>query len=79
LVSIFIDLFFVMSELALVNSHQSADMAPHSLLLSRERLRFALITLGSEGQAFIDCHFCHERYIFNRDELETLLEEISDA
>ncbi len=52
---------------------------------SRERSRFALITLGSEevqeildneGQAVIDCHFCHERYIFSREELEELLDEL---
>jgi len=55
---------------------------------SRERSRFALITLGSEevqeildseGQAVIDCHFCHERYIFSREELEELLEELAGA
>lgn len=54
---------------------------------SRERSRFALITLGfeevqeildKEGQAVIDCHFCHERYIFEREELEELLDELDD-
>jgi molecular chaperone Hsp33 len=53
---------------------------------SRERSRFALITLGSEeveeildkeGQAVIDCHFCHERYVFDREELEELLRELN--
>ena len=52
---------------------------------SRDRSRFALITLGSdevqeilanEGQAVIDCHFCHERYIFSGEELEELLDEL---
>jgi len=55
---------------------------------SRERSRFALITLGSEdvqeilnseGEAVIDCHFCHERYIFNREELQELLSELADG
>lgn len=54
---------------------------------SRERSRFALITLGSEevqeildneGQAVIDCHFCHERYTFDRVELEELLNELAN-
>ena len=53
---------------------------------SRERSRFALITLGSEevqeilyreGEAVIDCHFCHERYIFSREELQDLLAEMA--
>ncbi len=55
---------------------------------SRERSRFALITLGSEevqeildkeGQAVIDCHFCHERYIFTRADLEELLAELDNV
>lgn len=32
--------------------------------------------LNTEGQAIVDCHFCHERYIFNENELESLLTEI---
>jgi molecular chaperone Hsp33 len=53
---------------------------------SRERSRFALITLGSEevqeildseGEAVIDCHFCHDRYIFGREELQELLTELA--
>lgn len=53
---------------------------------SRERSRFALITLGSdevreildnEGKAVIDCHFCHERYVFDQAELEELLDEMA--
>ena len=55
---------------------------------SRERSRFALITLGSEevqeildseGEAVIDCHFCHERYVFSREELQELLAELAAA
>ena len=34
--------------------------------------RLALI---AEGEAVVDCHFCHARYTFTRDELETLHEE----
>lgn len=50
---------------------------------SRARSEQALIALGraeiemlleSEGQAVVDCHFCHERYVFSGEELEMLLE-----
>ncbi len=42
----------------------------------------ALLMLGSEdleqliieGQAVVDCHFCHQRYIFSAEALETILE-----
>lgn len=53
---------------------------------SRERSQKALITLGvveieqilqNEGQAVIDCHFCHERYIFTGPELEDLIAALS--
>lgn len=53
---------------------------------SRERSLKALIILGreevasileKEGEAVVDCHFCHERYVFGRDELEALLTEQS--
>jgi len=49
---------------------------------SRERSQQALISLGreevesileTEGEAVVDCHFCHERYVFDRAELEALL------
>ncbi len=52
---------------------------------SRERSRFALYTLGveelnnilkTEGQAMIDCHFCHKQYIFEREELETIRDAV---
>ncbi len=53
---------------------------------SRDRSEKALISLGredlanllaTEGQAVVDCHFCHERYVFEREELELILEEIA--
>jgi molecular chaperone Hsp33 len=52
---------------------------------SRERSAQAIKLLGraeiesliAEGEAVVDCHFCHERYIFERGELETLLEAIA--
>lgn len=34
-----------------------------------------LQTLIEEGQAVVDCHFCHERYLFSREELEALWAE----
>ena len=53
---------------------------------SRARSEKALLSLGraeielllEEGEAVIDCHFCHERYVFDRDDLEILLGEMSD-
>lgn len=54
---------------------------------SWERTRAALATLGveelesllaTEGQAVVDCHFCHEQYVFGREELEALIEELSE-
>lgn len=52
---------------------------------SRERSEKALIMLGqdeleylleNEGQAVVDCHFCHEQYIFTQDDLEGLIAEL---
>jgi molecular chaperone Hsp33 len=53
---------------------------------SRERSEKALLSLGraelesllAEGEAIIDCHFCHERYLFDRDDLEILLNEMAE-
>ncbi len=50
---------------------------------SRDRSRQALKVLSAddllalivEGEAVIDCHFCHERYIFSREELGEILDE----
>jgi molecular chaperone Hsp33 len=53
---------------------------------SRERTRRALMMLGREGladmlvtdgEAVVDCQYCRERYVFGREELETLIEELS--
>lgn len=50
---------------------------------SYERTQQALLMLGrdeiasileTEGQAVIDCHFCHEQYVVDRERLELLLE-----
>ena len=50
---------------------------------SRSRSEQALISLGTaeiqnlidtEGEAVVDCHFCHEQYVFSREELTILLE-----
>lgn len=38
-------------------------------LLDREDL----LTLIAEGEAVIDCHFCHERYVFDRSVVEEVL------
>jgi len=51
---------------------------------SRERIEGALISLGEEelsklieeqGKAELTCHFCDKKYHFNKEELQTLLEE----
>ncbi len=34
-----------------------------------------LLALIVEGEAVVDCHFCHERYVFNREELAEILDE----
>ncbi|MFC4600599.1 Hsp33 family molecular chaperone HslO [Cohnella hongkongensis] len=48
---------------------------------SRERFERALITIGrhelrsiidEDGEAELHCHFCNEKYLFDRDELEAL-------
>ncbi len=50
---------------------------------SRSRSEEALISLGAEelrqiiateGQTVVDCHFCHEQYLFTREDLESLIE-----
>ena len=52
---------------------------------SLERSEKALLALGyegikslmeEEGEALIECHFCHEKYLFEREDLEILLIEI---
>ena len=52
---------------------------------SWERSEKALILMGRagiedllkyEGQAVVDCHFCHKRYIFEREDLEDILAEL---
>ncbi len=52
---------------------------------SRERVEKALISLGSEEiaslleqqeETAVSCEFCHENYVFSREELERLMEEM---
>lgn len=53
-------------------------------LCSRERSRQALTIAGQdevtalieEGEAIINCHFCHEQYLFDRAELQEILTEL---
>lgn len=49
---------------------------------SRERTKAALVALGreeiqaildAEGQATVNCQYCHQEYVFEREELEELL------
>jgi molecular chaperone Hsp33 len=52
---------------------------------SWERSAKALISLGrteiesllETGEAVVDCHFCHERYVFDRPALEDILESLT--
>jgi molecular chaperone Hsp33 len=54
---------------------------------SYERSRQAIKVLGedeivaliAEGEAVVDCHFCHARYIFDHDALEAILDELEEA
>jgi molecular chaperone Hsp33 len=50
---------------------------------SRQALRLLeaddLLALLAEGEAIVDCHFCHARYEFNREELEAILRENESA
>jgi molecular chaperone Hsp33 len=54
---------------------------------SRERSRQAVMLMGREelealvleGEAVVDCHFCHEQYVFDRDELRAMLAELDEA
>lgn len=52
---------------------------------SRSRSEQALISLGAEelrqiiaieGETIVDCHFCHEQYLFSREDLEDLLKSL---
>ncbi|WP_312097813.1 Hsp33 family molecular chaperone HslO [Niallia sp.] len=51
---------------------------------SKERFSNAIVSLGqaeiediieTDGQAEAECHFCNEKYVFTKEELEKLLEE----
>lgn len=35
-----------------------------------------IVTLIAEGEAVVDCHFCHARYVFDRAALEAILDEL---
>ncbi len=53
---------------------------------SWDRSKKALMMIGDEevrslmdeGQAVIECHFCHEQYIYGVEALETILEEMGE-
>ena len=38
-----------------------------------------LLGLIAEGEAVIDCHFCHEQYVFDRGVLEEVLAQSASA
>jgi molecular chaperone Hsp33 len=51
-----------------------------------ERSEGALLSLGvddlesliEDGEAIIDCHFCHQQYRFDREDLEKILEKVKE-
>ena len=51
---------------------------------SRERVEKAILASGEEelrhliadGGASVDCHFCHDEYVFDKEELEELLDNL---
>ena len=52
---------------------------------SRERMEQALMTIGKkdlteileeDGQAELVCHFCNEKYLFDKDDLKNMLENM---
>jgi molecular chaperone Hsp33 len=47
---------------------------------SRQALRMLdagdILALLAEGEAIVDCHFCHARHEFDREELEEVLREL---
>ncbi len=43
-------------------------------MLGREELE---VMLASEGEAVVDCHFCHRRYLFDRGDLEKILADLA--
>jgi molecular chaperone Hsp33 len=47
---------------------------------SRQALRMLdagdILALLAEGEAVVDCHICHARYEFDREELEDVLREL---
>ncbi|MDQ0856790.1 molecular chaperone Hsp33 [Bacillus sp. V2I10] len=67
----------------LIDKHSVAFHCP----CSRERIANAIISLGAEeiqsmieedGKAEAECHFCNERYHFNKEELTELKESASN-
>jgi len=42
------------------------------MLLGREELT----SLMEEGEAVVECHFCHERYLYGEEALETILDQM---
>jgi molecular chaperone Hsp33 len=70
-------------------AYEALEVMPlsFSCSCSRSRSRKALISLGreelvnlleTEGQAVVNCHFCHEQYVFDADELTRLIEVLGD-
>lgn len=76
----------IMADTLKLISYQVLEQRPLAFACScsRERSRQALKILGEdevlalilEGEAVVDCHFCHESYVFDRDELEKILDEL---
>jgi molecular chaperone Hsp33 len=70
-------------------AYEALEVMPlsFSCSCSRSRSRKALISLGreelvnlleTEGRGVVSCHFCHEQYVFDADELTSLIELLGD-
>lgn len=76
LASIFVDFEYETLEVRPLEFHCSCswERSEKALtMLGREDLEILI----DEGQAVVDCHFCHERYIFGREALEMILEDLA--
>jgi molecular chaperone Hsp33 len=74
LAALFDDIAYEILESRPLQFHCSCswDWAEQALrLLDREDIE----QLMAEGEAVVDCHFCHQRYIFSVEALETILEK----
>lgn len=76
LAAIFGDVPYTVLETRSLSFHCSCSRE-RSLQALRLLDRDELLSLIAEGEAVIDCHFCHESYVFDRAVLEDVLNDLS--